>query len=460
MLDAYQDCLDYLYGRLDYERVGMPRGLADLGLGRMRRLLARLGDPHRSLRIVHIAGTKGKGSTAVMTAAALSASGRSTGLYTSPHLDRLEERYLIDGRAIAPEELVGLIDEVRTAVDALESDVRASRRLGATFFEITTAAALLYFARRKVDVVVLEVGMGGRLDSTNVVRPLVAAVTSIALDHTRQLGDTLGAIAVEKAGIFKRGVPAVSGVQEPEPRRAIQGVAAACGILLRQIDVDFHYEAFAPVPPLDRPTPGKAAVKTWRTDWGLLDVPLMGRHQAHNLAVALASLDALAEVDPTLKVSPEQAARGFAGLTWPARVEVMGERPWLVVDGAHNVASAVALAQTLRDHFPEVPRTLVFGTTREKDLEGQLRALLPLFETRIATRYIHNPRAVTAEEVAAAASAIDGRPMHMAPEPEQALELARRLTSAEGLICVTGSLFLAAEARTILGNRRPARLIP
>lgn len=460
MLDAYQDRLEYLYGRLDYERVGMPKGLADLGLGRMRRLMRRLGDPQDALRIVHIAGTKGKGSTAAMTAAALSASGVSTGLYTSPHLERLEERYIVDGRPIGPETLVDLVDEVREAVEAMESDEGPSRRAGATFFEITTAMALLHFARLGVGAVVLEVGMGGRLDSTNVVRPLVAIVTSIALDHTRQLGDTLGAIAAEKAGIFKRGVPAISGVQEDEPRAAVRRAAAARGCRLREIDADFRFEEHRPAPPLDRPSPSRADVRTWRTDWGRLEVPLLGAHQAHNMAVALAGLDALAEADPSLAVTREDAARGFAGLELPARVEVMGDRPLLVIDGAHNVASAAALAEAVRSHFPARPRTLVFGTTRDKDLPGQLRELLPLFETCVATRYLHNPRAVSSEEVAAAAEAIDGRPMIVTQSPAEALATARRLAGPDGLVCVTGSLFLAAEARAVVLGREPAAARP
>jgi dihydrofolate synthase/folylpolyglutamate synthase len=197
------------------------------------------------------------------------------------------------------------------------------------------------------------------------------------------------------------------------------------------------------------------AVKTWRTDWGTLDVPLLGRHQAHNTAVALAALDALAEADPSLAVDRDAVVRGFAGLKWPARVEVMGESPWLVVDGAHNVASAAALAETLRTSFPETTRTLVFGTTRDKDLAGQLRALLPLFDAVIATRYARNPRSVSPDEVAAAALAIDGRAVRVEPDPAEALAAARRLTPPEGLICVTGSLFLAAEVRAIVLGREP-----
>ena len=302
---------------------------------------------------------------------------------------------------------------------------------------------------------VLEVGMGGRLDSTNVVRPLVSIVTSIALDHTRQLGDTLGAIAAEKAGIFKRSTPAVSGVQEDEPRRAIRRIAAARRCPLREIDVDFHYQTSDPVPPLDRPTAGKVAVQTWRTDWGTLDVPLLGRHQAHNTAVALASLDALAEADPRLTVDREAVVRGFADLRWPARVEVMERAPWLVVDGAHNVASAAALAETLQSSFPKTSRTLVFGTTRDKDLSGQLRRCC-----RCSTRWsrrgtVANPRSVPPDEVAAAAAAIDGRAALVEPDPALALAEARRLTAPDGLICVTGSLFLAAEVRAIVLSGEP-----
>jgi dihydrofolate synthase/folylpolyglutamate synthase len=178
---------------------------------------------------------------------------------------------------------------------------------------------------------------------------------------------------------------------------------------------------------------------------------MLGAHQAQNAAVALASLDALVEQGFT--VEPEDVARGFAGLSWPARVEVLREHPWIVVDGAHNVASAQALAETLRTSFPPLPITLVFGTTREKDMTGQLEALLPLASSVIATRYVENPRSVPPEEVAEAIRSFDGRSVHLAPGPLEALELARRLTPAHGLICVTGSLFLAAETRAIVLQR-------
>src|SRR4051812_8280363 len=302
MFDEYQDRLDYLYGRLNYEWVGMPRTAAELRLGRMRRLLRRLGDPHLGLPVIHVAGTKGKGSTAAMMAAALTATGARTGLYCSPHLHRLEERYCIDGRPIATAELDALVDEVHAAVEQLDADASDSRCCGSTFFEITTAMALLHFARRQVDAVVLEVGMGGRLDSTNVVHPVLSVITSIAFDHMRQLGNTLGAIATEKAGILKRSRPAVSGVCDDEPRQAIRRVAALRRCPLRELGIDFRFEAIPPRPHLRRPTPWRVAVDTWRTRWGELELPLLGPHQAQNAAVALAALDVLAEREPSLEV--------------------------------------------------------------------------------------------------------------------------------------------------------------
>lgn len=453
MLDDYQDRLDYLYGRLNYERLGMPRIPAELRLGRMRRLLRRLGDPHAGLKIIHVAGTKGKGSTAVMLASALSAAGVRTGLYASPHLHQLEERFRIDGVPISGADLVRLVDEVRVAVERLEVDDPHHRHRGSTFFEITTAMGLLHFARRNAGAVVLEVGLGGRLDSTNVVRPALSVLTSIGFDHTRQLGNTLAAIAGEKAGILKRGRPSVSGVRADEPRRIIREIAGRRRSRIREVDVDFHYRFTPPPLPIVRPTPGRVSVRTWKTDWGTVTLPLLGAHQAANAAVALAALDALAEVEPGLEVGPDDVVRGFSKLRWPARVEVMGEAPWLIIDGAHNVASAEALVETLNDCLPRLPRTLIFGTTRDKDLHGQLRALLPWFDALIVTRYVENPRSVAPEDVAAAVAEIDGREALIAPGPQEALDLARSLTPPEAIICVTGSLFLAAETRAILLGR-------
>jgi dihydrofolate synthase/folylpolyglutamate synthase len=426
----------------------MPRP-AELRLGRMRRFLRQLGDPQDALRIVHVAGTKGKGSTAAMIAAALSASGVRTGLFCSPHLHRLEERFRVDDREATPDELVELTESILPAVAASDASGRAP-----TFFELTTAMGLLHFARRGAGAVVLEVGMGGRLDSTNAIRPVASVVTSISFDHTRQLGSTLAAIAREKAGIIKRGRPVVSGVADEEPGGVIRRVAAARRSPLRQLGEDFTFAHELAPGPIVGPRPGTVGVRTWRRDWPVQRLPLLGPHQAHNAAVALATLDLLAERG--LEVAPEAVARGFARLRFPARVEILGESPWLVIDGAHNVASAEALAETLRHCLPDVPRTLVFGTTREKDLRGQLRALLPLFDRCVATRYVENPRAVPSWEVANAVRQLSDCPVEAEPGPSEALATARQRTPPEGLICVTGSLFLAAEARAVVLGRTSA----
>ncbi len=444
MSDPYQEALAFLHGRLNYEKVGMPRTTADLRVGRTRRLLHALSDPQADLPIVHVAGTKGKGSCSVMIAAALTASGRKTGLSCSPHLNRLEERFAIDGRPATVDQFIALTEELRPVVAAIDS-------AGApplTFFEITTAMALLHFARQGAQAVVLEVGMGGRLDSTNAIRPRLAVITSISFDHMRLLGDTLGKIATEKAGIIKRRTPLVCGVRGDEARPAIAQVASRRFAPSRFIDVDFVYDYEKPTQPLKAPSAGRVHVKTWRTDWGTLDVPLLGEHQAHNAAICLAALDTLAETG--LQVGREAVVHGFRDLTWPARVEVLGRRPWLVVDGAHNAASAEALAETLATCLPIGPRTLVFGTTREKDLTGQLRALLPLFERVIVTKYVENPRAMPPSEVVQEVAAF-GRPAPLiAAMPEEALRIAREITPEDGLICVTGSLFLAAEFRALV----------
>ena len=426
----------------------MPRIPSELRVGRMRRLLRRLGDPHRALNIVHVAGTKGKGSTSAMIAAALSASGRKTGLFCSPHLNRLEERFCIDGQEATAKQLVSLIQDVREVVEKLDAEHSARHHRGMTFFEITTAMGLLHFAREGVGPLVLEVGMGGRLDSTNVVRPSVAVVTNISFDHTKQLGNTLGEIAGEKAGIFKRGRPAVTGERGAEALAVIRKTAALRGSRLREIDRDFQFHFEPPVKPLSRPTPGRVSVKTWRSDWGTLDLPLFGAHQAQNVAVVLATLDVLAENG--CEVGRDAVVRGFASLSWPARIELIGSSPWFVVDGAHNVAAAEALAQTLESCFPKTHRTLIFGTTREKDLRGQLEVLLPGADRVVVTRYLDNPRSVPPDEVAAMVLELTGRPAILTKDPATALDEAREVTPREGLIVVSGSLFLAAEIRDLL----------
>lgn len=445
---------EFLFGRLDYERSGMPRRSSELRLRRMRRLLRMLGDPHTAPAIVHVAGTKGKGSTSAMIAAALAQSGRRTGLFSSPHLDRVEERFRIDGVAVDSAGLDRLIDCVRPIVEELD---RRAEKIGGkpTFFEITTAMGFLHFAREGAEAAVIEVGLGGRLDSTNAIRPAVALITNISFDHTKQLGNTLESIAFEKAGIIKRGALAVSSVRKEGPRRVIEAAAERRRAVLRSIDRDFTFEYEPPPAPVLKPAAGAVSCRTWSTDWGRIELPLLGPHQAANAASALAALDALAEKG--IAVSRRDVELGFAKLKWPARVEVVPGEPRIVIDGAHNVASAEALVNTLLACFPASRRVLVFGTTRDKDAQGQLAALLPLFDVVIATRYLENPRSVPPEEIARLVRVLSDKTATIATGPAVALTAARAIATPRDLVCVTGSLFLAAETRAVL--RAEGRLV-
>jgi len=454
--EACSDAMNFLYGRLNYERSGLPRGSHGLGLGRMRRLMRRLGDPQKQLQIIHIAGTKGKGSTSTMIAAGLSRAGHCTGLFCSPHLHRLQERYLIDGQEITESELLALLAEIRPIVERMDDGQPEHARL--TFFEITTALGLLYFARKACKTVVLEVGMGGRLDSTNIVRPIVSVITSISLDHTRQLGATTALIAQEKAGIIKRGTPVISGVTDEPARNVIRHVAQTRGVTLRQVQADYTLAVEQPGPAITMPTGCRVRVQTWHRQWPWLEVPLLGEHQAENAALALAVFDQISENG--LNVGPADVQAAWAGLTMPARVEILGKRPPVVIDGAHNAASAQALASTIVHNFPQYTgrRVLVFGTTREKDLPGQLQALLPCFDEVVVTRYHKNPRALPLDETCQAIEQLNRQPLAVDDDPVSALARATATAGPQGLVVVTGSLFLAAELREHLLNPTPEKV--
>ena len=449
--------LDFLLGRINYERTStIPYRSGEFKLDRMRSLLSLLGEPHLALKAVHIAGTKGKGSTASMIAAVLSAAGYSTGLYTSPHLERLEERFLVAGKQCDERRFVRLAAEVQAA--ALELDRRAAAIGDATarptFFEITTAMAMLHFAQCNVDAAVLEVGLGGRLDSTNVCRPEVCLITSISFDHTRQLGNTLRAIAGEKAGIIKPGIPVVSGVVAEEPRGAIVAAAAEQGAPLIERSRDF--DAIAVHGKSSAELPGSQRFDYWENSpeerWSLADLqlPLLGQHQAANAAAAIAALRRL--VRRGWNISDDAIRRGLAAARCDARIEVIRRRPDVILDVAHNVASIQAIVEVLREQFPSGRRVLLFASSRDKDVPGMLRLLLPEFDQIVLTRYLTNPRAVAVKELHSLIreTLIDGRArrrseISVEPDPVAAWRYARQLARPEDLICITGSFFLAAE---------------
>lgn len=448
----YAAAVAFLNERIDFERsLAVPYHDRQFKLERMRELLARLGDPQHGLPIVHIAGTKGKGSTAAMLAAVLTAAGYRTGLFTSPHLETVEERLAIDGVPCHPAELASLIERVRPAVAAMD-EVAAHREppeTGPTFFEIITAAALLHFAEVRADWVVLEVGLGGRLDSTNVCQPCLSVVTSISFDHTKQLGDTLEAIAAEKAGIIKPGVPVVSGVSQPGPREVIRQAACQRGSPIVELDGDFHFH-YTPPHDLERTAePGRIEFqyRAGNVSHTLRDVRLglVGQHQGANAAVALATLVLLQEQG--WKIPEEAIRQGLASVVWPARVEVIARRPTIVIDAAHNLASIHALIIALDESFTAWRRILVFATTQEKDIRAMVVAAAGRFGEVILTQYLDNPRAVPVEDLHAIAREAVPRQYRVCPTPAEAWDVARTLASPDDLICVTGSFFIAAQMR-------------
>jgi dihydrofolate synthase/folylpolyglutamate synthase len=430
------------YGLINFEQ-RMPRA-DDLKLDHMRALLARLGNPHQRLRILHVAGSKGKGSTAAMLASILQRAGYRTGLFTSPHLCRVEERFQVDSQPITMAELTTLLDEIRRCVEA----EGRSGGVPYTFFEVATAAGFLHFVRRRVEAAVLEVGLGGRLDSTNVCRPMLSVITSISYDHTNILGERLAGIAAEKGGIIKPGRPVVSGVTAPEARMVIERISRERRAPLRQLDMDFRY----------RYTPGRVtatqrqrsrvSVATPRGRWPEFELNLLGDHQAANAAMAIACVEELRAAG--WHVSDAAVAAGLAEVSWPARLEAIGSRPLTVLDCAHNVASAQALVETLQASFPPARRLLVFAGSGDKDLPGMFRVLSPHFAQVFLTRYRSSSRGMPPERLAELLRDNGALPHTLCPAPAEAYHAARAAAGPEDLICVTGSVFLAGELRPLL----------
>ena len=402
------------------------------GASRMRPALALRGHPERGQRFVHVAGTNGKGSAAAMIAACLQAAGYRTGLFTSPHLHRYVERVRIDGRCISDAEACRRITDLLEASEGWGAGDHAS-----TFFELTTLLALESFRDHRCDVSVLEVGLGGRLDATNAVTPAVSVITRIALDHTQILGGTLAAIAKEKAGILKPGVPAVIGVREPQALAVIERRARAVGAPLQLIDRDFGAE---------RTSGGRARVWVGSRVLHGLPSPLPGEHQLDNLACAIAALLALGPAQ--LRVSRAAIEHGLRRVRWPARLERVRGEPSVLLDAAHNPDGAAALAAHLSTLKKRGPRALVFGAMADKDYGPMLRTLAPCFDRVFVCRPQQLPRTAELRAMQAHAEATATR------SASDALARARRAAGPDGLVVVAGSIYLVAELRAkLLGLR-------
>jgi dihydrofolate synthase/folylpolyglutamate synthase len=444
----------WLLSRVNYERaLAMPHDEQQLKLARMRELLERLGRPDAGLKIVHVAGTKGKGSTSAMIAAMLTAAGHRVGVFSSPHLERLEERFAVDGTQCSAEELAALVEQVRPAVAAMDAEAAKAGdpQDGPTYFEITTAIALLHFAARQVDAAVLEVGLGGRLDSTNVCEPMVSVITSIGFDHMAQLGNTLTAIAGEKAGIIKPGVPVVSGVLEDEPREVIEHTAAERGCRLIQVERDFSWQRDADCG-MDESAIGEFSFRCTLAGQALellhVTVAMKGAHQAANAAVALATIAELRRQG--WNVSLDAMRHGLSVAKLPGRVEVLAGDPVVVLDTAHNEPSAKALAAALAEIRVTGDRTLILAASRDKDVPGIIRELAPAFDRVVVTQYQKNPRAVPTGELSELVRAGMGGKADVVEAystPSEAWQAVSRTAGPSDLICIAGSFFLAGELR-------------
>jgi dihydrofolate synthase/folylpolyglutamate synthase len=421
---AYNHALDYLYSFVDYSlKRSSELAKADFNLDRMREFMAALGSPQNSYSTIHVAGTKGKGSTSALCAAALQAAGYKTGLYTSPHLQDFCERIQVDGEPISHAELAELVELVKHEVAKIPL---------LTTFEITTALGFLYFARRKVDAAVIEVGLGGRLDSTNVITPRVSVITSLSYDHMAVLGNTLAKIAGEKAGIIKPGVPVVSSSQKQEALEVLEKVAAERGSELTLIGRDVTTEL------------GKHSLdgQEFVINHSPFTIPLLGAHQVENAATAYAALQ-----NGGFNLSYAQIAKGFAAVRWPCRFEVASRaNPTVIFDSAHNEDSFLRLAQTLEEYFPGRKVVLIFGVSEDKHIAQMLDTLKNRLSLLIVTRANH-PRALEPVKIVEVAKQA-GVECESAASVETALARALEIAENNGSIVLSaGSMFVTAEVK-------------
>jgi dihydrofolate synthase/folylpolyglutamate synthase len=432
---AYNSALDYLYGFVDYSlKHSSELAKADFSLDRMFALMELLGNPQGRYPIIHVAGTKGKGSVSALAASALSAAGLRTGLYTSPHLLDFCERMQVDGGPIPHLELAALVDEIKPAVARVEK---------LTTFEITTALGFLYFARREVDAAVIEVGLGGRLDATNVVTPKVSVITSLSYDHMAVLGDTLAKIAGEKAGIIKPGVPLVSAPQKDEALEVLQRVAKDRGAPVTLVGKDIGFK------PISHSLDGQSLelIDNIRRSTLELQLPLLGAHQVENAAIAYAALRSSA-----LHVPEPAIVKGFASVRWPARFEVAQREPPVIFDSAHNQDSFARLCQALDDYFPGRPVCLIFGASEDKNIPGMFAEIAPRIKILLVTRSAH-PRALEPEkiqELARQAGIVNEAVVPVEAALARALEMAEKDGS---IVLSAGSMFVTAEVMSAWKRR-------
>jgi dihydrofolate synthase/folylpolyglutamate synthase len=439
-IDNYTQALRYLGERTNIERM-RPQSVSPdaFKLDRMKALLEHLGSPQRDVRCVHIAGSKGKGSTVEMTASCLAACGYATGVYTSPHLVDVRERVRINGDPIGYPAFARLCQKVAMGAEVVE------RKHGpASYFEVLTAMALCYFQEQAVDIAVVEVGLGGRLDATNLVQPEVTAITAIQLEHTQLLGDTVEKIAREKAGIFKPGVTALTIPQTPGVMEVLKQEADRAGspleVVGQSIEFSYRFEASPELGPHAR-----VCLNTARSNFEHLPVPLKGEHQALNCGLALAILDKLR--DRGFETPERKVAEGLTRTTSAGRMEVVSRSPYILLDGAHTPDSIGALVRAIGAHMRYDSMVVIFGCAADKDLKGMLGKLATGADKIIFTRAAGNQRSADPRELQRKFAESSHKMTQSARAFPDALKLARGAVGKGDLILVTGSFYLVGEAK-------------
>ena len=436
----YQESVDFIFGHTNYEAVPrLSHVEANYDLRRVFQLLEGLGNPHLKARSLHITGTNGKGSTSAMLASVLTVAGYRTGLYTSPHLITMRERFMVNGRMIKEDEVAAIITRLKPHIEGVDAEAVYGRL---TVFEILTALCFAWFTEQKCEFQVMEVGMGGRFDATNVVQPEVCLLTSISLDHTDVLGDTIAKITAEKCGIIKPGCVVVSHPQVEEADKIISDSCREKGVELIKINRDVTCCS------LGYDLHSQSLEVRGRLAKYIVTIPLLGRHQLDNTAATVAALEVL--IERGFSISMDAITEGLSRVEFPGRLQIVGQRPLMVLDGAHNPGAARKLKEALQQYFKPAKAILVIGMSADKDMNSVVGEFSPFFDQVITTR-ADNPRSASPDLLATLFGA-SGKSVVASENVHKALDLAQKSAEENDLICVTGSLFVVGEALKIIKN--------
>ncbi len=443
--NSYNEAKEFLLQTIDYEKLTQYKyDTSSFDLRRMEEMMLFAGNPHKQGRYVHITGTKGKGSTAIIIASVLKELGLKTGLFTSPHLVDLGERIKVNERMISQKVFVQLINRLKPYIDSI---MHENPILMPTFFEIITAIAFLYFEKKKADISVMEVGMGGRLDSTNIILPEVSVISPVGYDHTDRLGNTLGKISYEKAGIIKECVPVVSSVQEHEALSIISETCKVRNAPLYLLGMDIQINSIKTAK-RNGFHGTESEIMTWRNKYRNIFLPLVGRHQVENCATALGALEVLSETG-VIKICPEKVTNALSDIRCPARIEVISESPLIVLDTAHTVSSMRLSKESIKENFAFRKLISVIGLSADKDIDGILREIACVSDVLILTR-TGSPRQADPEQMASVVKRFYNNKPLVIEDIEEALKEAERIAGKNDLIFITGSFFLAGRIKEIL----------